>query len=204
MDENDYLTKLPNDLPQPHDDGSCDHLLGVTMPNNIMLPSANGGLVDVCGSSNNNSTCFTVLYFFPKMAASKNDLPYEWNSIPGARGCTPQNMTISNHKDELLKYSSTPIGISAQSVQELSELSKLRKLSQTILSDEDLVLKEKLGLPTFQIGNETMYKRLTLILRESKIIKVFYPVFPPDKHIFEVLRWLKENFTDNSEEKNCQ
>jgi len=39
-----------------------------------------------------------------------------------------------------------------------------------------------------------MYKRLTLIVKESKVIKVFYPVFPPDKHIFDILEWLDDNY----------
>ena len=41
--------------------------------------------------------------------------------------------------------------------------------------------------------DKTMYKRVTLIVKESKIIKVFYPIFPPDKHIFDILEWLKNN-----------
>ena len=59
------------------------------------------------------------------------------------------------------------------------------------MSDSQLKFQEKLNIPTFQIENKIMYKRLTLIVKESRIIKVFYPVFPADKHIFEILEWLK-------------
>ncbi len=72
-------------------------------------------------------------------------------------------------------------------------MSSLRKLSQPLLSDSNLEFQEKLKIPTFQVENNTMYKRLTLIVKESKIIKVFYPVFPPDRHIFEILEWLENN-----------
>jgi len=45
-------------------------------------------------------------------------------------------------------------------------------------------------LPTFRVGSETLIKRLTLIIEEGRIIKVFYPVFPPDKNAEEVIVWL--------------
>jgi hypothetical protein len=32
-----------------------------------------------------------------------------------------------------------------------------------------------------------MIKRITLVVRDGVIVKVFYPVFPPDKHPGEVL-----------------
>jgi len=36
-----------------------------------------------------------------------------------------------------------------------------------------------------------LLKRLTLILYDGRIEKVFYPVFPPDRHAEEVIAWLK-------------
>ena len=185
---NEDFTKLPDDLLRPENDGTCDHLLGETIPN-ILLPSTNGDSLDVCTIG----TEFVIMYFFPMMAVSEKSLPAGWNNIPGARGCTPQNIAISKHMDDFLKYDATPIGISTQTIEELSKLSSMRGFSQAILSDDSLRFQEKLGIPTFQVENKTRYKRLTLILQESKIIKVFYPVFPPDKHIFEILEWLKNN-----------
>lgn len=188
MDEN--LTKLPEGLPQPENDGACDHLLGMNMPN-IILPSTKGNLFDIC----KRDTHFTVLNFFPTMMILEKNLPLGWNDIPGARGCTPQNIAISQHKDDLLKYGATAIGISTQTINELSKISLIRKFSQVILSDNSLKFQQKLNIPTFQVENKTMYKRLTLILKKSKIVKVFYPVFPPDKHIFEILEWLESYST---------
>jgi peroxiredoxin len=40
---------------------------------------------------------------------------------------------------------------------------------------------------------KTLLKRLTLILSGAEIIKVFYPVFPPDKNAEEVIEWLSKN-----------
>jgi peroxiredoxin (alkyl hydroperoxide reductase subunit C) len=38
----------------------------------------------------------------------------------------------------------------------------------------------------------TLIKRLTLIIDHGTILKVFYPVFPPDKNATDVLAWLTE------------
>ena len=39
----------------------------------------------------------------------------------------------------------------------------------------------------FSIGGKKFIKRVTLIVEKSFIKKVFYPIFPPDTHINEVL-----------------
>ena len=187
---NEDLTKLPKDLPKPDDDGACDHLLGMNVPS-ITLPSTKGDSLDVC----TGDMAFVVVYFFPMMGVPEKSLPPKWNNIPGARGCTLQNITFNEHKDDLLKYDAISFGISTQPIDELTKLSSLRKFSQSLLSDSSLKFQENLNIPTFQVENKTMYKRLTLILKKSKVIKVFYPVFPPDKHIFEILEWLENNST---------
>jgi peroxiredoxin len=35
-----------------------------------------------------------------------------------------------------------------------------------------------------------LYHRLTLIARHGEIVKVFYPVFPPDRNAADVVDWL--------------
>jgi peroxiredoxin len=62
-----------------------------------------------------------------------------------------------------------------------------------VLSDAKLVLTRSLRLPTFQLASMTLLKRLTLILDEQRIEKVFYPVFPPDQHAQEVVAGLSRN-----------
>jgi peroxiredoxin len=47
-----------------------------------------------------------------------------------------------------------------------------------------------MGLPTFETGGLHLYKRLTFVAEEGRIVKVFYPVFPPDRNADEVLGWL--------------
>ena len=37
----------------------------------------------------------------------------------------------------------------------------------------------------------TLYRRLTLVAEAGRIVKAFYPVFPPDRNAAEVLGWLR-------------
>ena len=60
-----------------------------------------------------------------------------------------------------------------------------------VVSDPDLRLGAALGLPTFEISGLTLYKRFTLVAEDARIVKVFYPVFPPDANAGDVLRWLQ-------------
>lgn len=50
-----------------------------------------------------------------------------------------------------------------------------------------------LRLPTFEIESMTLIKRLTLIIFDGRVEKVFYPVFPPDKNAAEVIEWFLRN-----------
>jgi len=59
-----------------------------------------------------------------------------------------------------------------------------------VVSDERLELARALGLPTFEVEGLTLYRRLALVAEGSRIVKVFYPVFPPDRNAEEVLAWM--------------
>ena len=184
----DEFTRLPQDLPVPENDGKASHLLGREIPN-IILPSTKNSFFDFSTTDKK----YGILYFFPMMNMPEKDLPLDWNDIPGTRGCTPQNISISKHMLELEKYGAIPIGISSQPILELEQMDSLRKLSQILVSDTKLEFQKRLNVPTFDVEDKILYKRLTLVVKDSKIIKVFYPVFPPDRHIFEILEWLTKN-----------
>ena len=42
-----------------------------------------------------------------------------------------------------------------------------------------------------EAGGLQLYKRLTFVAEQGRIVKVFYPVFPPDRNAGEVLAWLE-------------
>jgi peroxiredoxin len=60
-----------------------------------------------------------------------------------------------------------------------------------VIADPERRLGTALGLPTFEIAGLTLYKRITLVAENACIVKVFYPVFPPDANAGEVLDWLR-------------
>jgi peroxiredoxin len=62
-----------------------------------------------------------------------------------------------------------------------------------VLSDEKLALTRALKLPTMEVADLTLIKRLALIVDNGRISHVFYPVFPPDRNAGDVLAWLKAN-----------
>ena len=184
----DKFTTFPENLPVPENDGKADNLLGRSIPS-LNLPSTMESFFDFSSIGKQ----YGILYFFPMMGMPQKELPQGWDDISGARGCTPQNISISKHMTELEKYNAMPIGISTQPIEDLIKLSSLRNLSQLLISDNKLEFQKQLNVPVFTIDGNTMYKRLTLVTKNSKIIKVFYPVFPPDKHISEILKWLELN-----------
>ncbi|TAM86170.1 MAG: peroxiredoxin, partial [Candidimonas sp.] len=47
-----------------------------------------------------------------------------------------------------------------------------------------------LRLPTFTVDAMELFKRLTLIVKNGRIAKVFYPVFPSNRNADDVLAWL--------------
>jgi hypothetical protein len=60
-----------------------------------------------------------------------------------------------------------------------------------VIADPERRLGAALGLPTFAIAGLTLYKRITLVAEDARIVKVFYPVFPPDANAGDVLDWLR-------------
>ena len=182
-----YLNSLPNNLPVPKDDGLCNHLLGMEIPE-ISLLTSNGDYIKI----RRKELFKIVLYFYPMTGRPDKPLPKNWNNIPGARGCTPENCSFRDNYDELVKLNALPIGITSQSIEDIKEMVNRLKINFDILSDYGLSFAKSLKLPTFSVGNKVFIKRLTLIVDNCKIVKVFYPVFPPDKHINDVLNWLRE------------
>ena len=58
-----------------------------------------------------------------------------------------------------------------------------------LLSDAKLTFARVLHLPIFEVEGVTLIKRLTLIIADGRVEKVFYPVFPPDENAAEVIAW---------------
>lgn len=178
---------LPEGLPVPIDDGATDHLTGMMLPS-VPLTSTRGSRVDLASLRGR-----TVVYCYPRTGQPDVEPPKGWDQIPGARGCTPQSCGFRDSYAELHALGSEVFGLSTQSTDYQLEAVRRLKLPFDLLSDSELTLAHALKLPTFEIESMTLIKRLTLILLDGRIEKVFYPVFPPDKNAADVIEWLLRN-----------
>ena len=180
-------TTLPDDLPVPLDDGAADHLPGTSVPD-LAFPATDGTTVALRDLPAGR----TVLYLYPRTGTPGADNPAEWDSIPGARGCTPEACGFRDHFADLQAAGATSVfGLSSQDTAFQREAVDRLRLPFAFLSDESFALAAALELPTFAAEGTRYYQRLTLVVRDGTIEHAFYPVFPPDAHADEVLAWLR-------------
>jgi peroxiredoxin len=182
----DNLYELPADLPVPSDDGAADHLTGLKVPS-LTLDSTQGG-VDLAELAAQR----LVLYLYPRTGRPGQPVPAGWDSIPGARGCTPESCAFRDSEAALALAGARLAGLSAQPLDEQIEFATRNRVGYPLITDPTLELAAALTLPTFEFEGQRLYKRLTLIAEQDGIAKVFYPVFPPDQHPAHVLAWLHE------------
>lgn len=180
----DYRVQ-PASLPTPVDDGAAEHLLNHAVPNQT-LSSTQGGALDLAAATSR----LAVVYVYPMTGVPGTRLPEGWDDIPGARGCTPQSCAFRDHVLELAAYGASVMGLSAQHHDEQREFALREHIPYPLLSDPELQLASTLRLPTFEAEGRRFYRRLTFIAWEARIVKVFYPVFPPHLNASEVLSWL--------------
>jgi peroxiredoxin len=169
------------------DDGASDHLPGTSIPH-VPLPSTAGEPVDLAALPGR-----TVLYCYPLTGRPDRELPQGWDEIPGARGCSPQSCAFRDHHEDLRALGARVFGLSTQDTAYQREAAERLHLPYELLSDGDLRFAAALSLPTFEVDGMVLLKRLTMVIEDGRIEKVFYPVFPPDKNAEEVLGWLRED-----------
>jgi len=179
---------LPDDLPAPEDDGAADPLPGAVLPS-AALPATSGGAVDLAAAASGEG--LAVVYVYPQTGVLGRPLPAGWDRIPGARGCTPQSCAFRDSAGELADLGATVFGLSAQPLEEQREFAEREHLPYPLLNDGGFRLAKELGLPTFEVDGARYYRRLTFVARRGRIIKVFYPVFPPQDNPGEVIAWLR-------------
>jgi peroxiredoxin len=173
-------------LPRPEDDAAAAHLVGRTL-DHASLPATSGSQVDFASLPGQ-----VVLYIYPMTGRPDKPLPNGWDGIPGARGCTPQSCAFRDHYTELKSLGvDHHFGLSTQTTEYQAEAVARMHLPFPLLSDAELAFANALRLPRFEVDGMTLLKRMTLIIQNSEIVQVFYPVFPPDRNAGDVIDWLK-------------
>jgi len=187
-------------LPIPKDDGEADHLLNSTVSPTALLSTDDKEITLL------NLRGKTVVYIYPRTGQPGKPNPEGWDMIPGihlltmklidsgARGCTPQSCSFRDHAKELYDLGISHVfGLSTQDTGYQKEAASRLHLPFPLLSDEKLELTKLMRLPSFDVTEVgTLLKRMVLIIENGKIVKVFYPVFPPEGCAQEVVDYLKQ------------
>lgn len=182
-----FLTTPPN-LPVPEDDGACQHLPGQHLPA-LRLASTAGGEADLGALPGR-----AVIYFYPRTGRPGVAMPENWDAIPGARGCTPEACNFRDHFADLRAAGVQSVfGVSTQDTDYQREAAERLHLNFPFLSDAGFALARALQLPTFEADGVELVKRLTLVVDDGVITKVFYPVFPTETAAEVVLAWVRTN-----------
>jgi len=175
-------------IPAPSDDRLADHLSGMPLPA-VRLVATDGRDIDLSKLHGR-----IVIYVYPMTGRPDTPLPDGWDMVPGARGCTPQSCAFRDHFAELRALGVAHLfGLSVQDTDYQKEAAERLHLPFPLLSDTDRAFSRALDLPTFEVNDQTLLKRITIIAHAGRIEHVFYPVFPPDKNVHDVLAWLQAN-----------
>jgi peroxiredoxin len=178
MNQSHLLKPDWSKIPPAKKNVSLEHLNNFLIPD-IKLLSTSGNQVNL-----SKLVGLSIMYVYPMTGQPNVALPKGWDEIPGARGCTPQSCSFRDNFLELKKLNIKNIfGISSQTTEYQKEMVKRLNLPYPVLSDEKLKFTNFLKLPTFKVENMNLIERVTLILENNKIIKYFYPVFPPDQNV---------------------
>ena len=174
-------------IPAPEDDGAANHLTGMALPD-VALPATDGENVTLAKIEGR-----TVVYIYPMTGQPNVALPDGWDDIPGARGCTPQSCSFRDHFAELKQLGVGHVfGLSTQDTPYQQEVAERLHLPFPVLSDEAGALREALNLPSMEVEGRVLLKRMAWVIDDGVIVKVFYPVFPPDQNAEAVIEWLWE------------
>ncbi len=180
-------TTLPANLPVPKDDGACQHLVGMALPD-VALTSTQDSLINLSYIKG-----WLVIYCYPMTGQPNQALPLGWDSIPGARGCTPQSCACRDHYAELQSLGAQVFGLSTQTTAYQTEAAARLHLPFALLSDAQFAFTDALKMPTFDVDGMRLTKRITLIAYNNRVVHCFYPVFPPDQNAAQVVDWLQRH-----------
>ena len=176
------MTRAPG-FPRAIDDGDASHLVPGMMLPPIALPATDGTTVNLAELRGRS-----VVIVYPWTGRPGLANPPDWDRIPGAHGSTPE---LEGFRDRHADFTQADLRLFALSRQDAAyqrELVARLGLPFPILSDAKGAFGAALEFPTFATGGTTYLKRLTLLIADGCIDKVFHPVMDPAGHAEEVWR----------------
>jgi peroxiredoxin len=166
-------------------DGGADHLKSGMVAPSVLLPATDGIAVDLARLPGQS-----LVIVYPWTGRPGHPNPPDWDLIPGAHGSTPELEGFRDRHADFMCLGTRLFGLSRQTTDYQRELVARLALPFPILSDVAGRFAEALSLPIFTTGGEIYLERLTLVVTDGLIERVFYPVADPAGHAAEVLRAL--------------
>jgi peroxiredoxin len=149
-------------------------LVGARIPE-IELGSASEGEIEMDFITRNAA----ILYFYPGTL-----------SQPLAAQDSAEARDFRDHYAHLLTRGYHVIGVHAQTpAYQLHHM--MAGVEHFLVADPNLLLADLLDIPTYDVDGKRVYRRLTLVVEESRIVHVFYPVASPDRSATQVIAWLR-------------
>ncbi len=179
---------LPPDLPEPEDDGGADHLPGLAIPQ-LVLPSSQGP-VDLAELAAERA----VLYVYPAVRGAGSAAAARLGRVSRRARLHAAVVRLSRPRRGARVRSARewPVSRRSRSRRRSSSPSETTCRSRSSRTSTSSSARRSVSRRSRSPAS-TLYSRLALIAEHGTIVKVFYPVFPPDRNAGDVLAWLREN-----------
>lgn len=164
------------------DTGSAAHLIpGLALPE-VALSSTGGGTINLALLAGN-----AIIFVYPWSGRPGVPNPPRWDDIPGAHGSTPEAEGFRDTWKAFQSAGYEVFGLSTQSRDWQREFAQRLRLPFELIADDAFAFADDLELPRFETAGTEYLRRLTLIVRDGRIVDVITPITDPAGHAAAVL-----------------
>lgn len=173
-DGNARLEVSPTAMSEDDDRRIAEELMGAQIPG-LRCTDYDGYVVDLSMISRSA----LILYLQPGRVSARSDSHADERQHDVYRALRHRFAAIMPDGSAIAALSAAPDPmsfVSADGWRQTPENSEDQEIPHHLLDDGGLGLAKELPLPTFECGERQLYDRLTLIVVEGRIKRVFYPV----------------------------
>ncbi|WP_378147114.1 peroxiredoxin [Cnuibacter sp. UC19_7] len=151
--------------------------VGETFPA-VQLPATTGGILDPVADSAGDF----VLFVYPRTGRTDRPEDDDWALIPGAKGCTAESSEFRDLAADFARIGLRIYGLSTQDTDDQREAAERLHLPYPLLSDQELTLRDLLGVPTFRYDGVELYRRSTVVVRAGVVVWAEWGILDAESH----------------------